>query len=156
MGAEIQSIKLLLTKSISIGIDEALLEIDKLGHIWKMYFHRADQVYLSIENQMIDLEERKEEGQLILSEIDNLDESRYLRICFPKTLGKSGAMYLFFSQDERNTQPCGFRIVDIDNIVHDVLVGAAPNSLVFMTPYYEEKKASEYPIEYYSLINIFN
>lgn len=154
METELEEIKLLLTKTFLKGFEYALLDVDKLGHTWRMILARNDDVGLLFENKVVDLEERKEEGQLIVSEVQSATKNSYLKIEFPELLGKNAKLCFLLSQDEKNVWPSGLRILDEKGIEHNIVAGAAPNSLVFLTPYYEEKRKPEYPLDYYKVCPI--
>ncbi len=141
-----------LIEGFLIGIDAAFLKRDKLDQVWEIILHSRNGEYFSLKNSMIDLEERKEEGQIAVSQLSSINSSDYMEVCFPRVLRKNGLFFLL-SQDSRNAVPSGIRLVEEGGTQHDIVVGAAPESLVFLSPFYGEKKLPEYPIDCYSAVS---
>lgn len=142
-----------LAKEFLAGFDSAFLKKDKLNHVWEIILKSSDGHYFLLKNNMIDLEERKEEGQVIISRLASVDTAGYTEVCFPRVLGVDSRLYVLLSQDDRNPLPSGIRVIEKNGVKHDIVAGAAPESLVFLSPFYDEQKLPEYPIDDYLAVD---
>lgn len=152
MNSEVDNPYASLVKGFHVGFDAAFLKRDKLNQVWEVILRCRNGKYVSLKSRMLDIEERKEEGQLSVSPINSIDLDSYIEVYFPRFLGVDSELYFLLSPDPRNTVPSGVRIVESNGVRHDIVAGAAPESLVFLSPFYRERKLPEYPIDLYSVL----
>jgi len=108
---------------------------------------------LSISNSMLDLAERLEQGGIQLkSYIEPYTGKTVKRIELVKRVVDVKSVRFLYYKKDGDMRPSGVCFSFIhDQDKHCVVVGAAPFTLVFLSPLYKELRKPEYSLDEYSV-----
>lgn len=128
-------------------IDSTVLELDRINRVMSVQLLTEEKIGIQLKNNMIDLDERLEVGELIVTKIiANNETVKKIQLNEPFKINSISALLLNIKNRKIMS---GIKINGIDSEYILIIAADSPCSLVIKAPFFSSAGVPEYSIDEY-------